>query len=571
MRKLYCILSIMLCSISVMAQWNDDDVLLYPGTDGHLTKIIHGVQIEDSGVPFSLVTMTNNFIAATNALQGEINTKVATNETHDVAIGGDVTIGLSSNVNTVFSTEISFLVAGLDGQVKESGFYSIDTKSGWAWAYGYHDYGLTRLTNGVLDYVWLFHGDSKDMDVNGNSMTNIGLLQATSVKASASSVAVTNFSNDSTSTDAYTLLTANAGYIARTNAVGVYSNNVEALAYLQDGDTLATGLYGPNAIATNQYVNKQQLDSVLVGNVDIYLTSTKEMAFTNSFGPTNDTYKGACSQTNIGPLTTLTISSQINGAYLFGFGCTNKSYTRVSGQSVKGVVYISENAAGFVIGKVEVYRRDTITGDLAEWGDGGDVFTLVDSATPQRTEFSVPVVGVTTNNAFEIWARFKRTAGTASGVNLLVGCGTGMVSRISFTVASDILLEGYQTVAGYQAGTGTLYNAFKEEHRSILIQDPTNGVTYWCENPFGAPATVSDVYVQTIGVTGLVDVIRRNRSAGWETYTTVATGLVADVTGVSTVSTRALTNNQYIGAVFSGLNGFNITNRIMVEFQIDRD
>ena len=146
-----------------------------------------------------------------------------------------------------------------------------------------------------------------------------------------------------------------------------------------------------------------------------------------------------------------------------------------------------------------------------------------------------------------------------------------MVSRISFTVASDILLEGYQTVAGYQAGTGTLYNAFKEEHRSILIQDPTNGVTYWCENLFGAPATVSDVYVQTIGVTGLVDVIRRDRSAGWETYTTVATGLVADVTGVSTVSTRALTNNQYIGAVFSGLNGFNITNRIMVEFQIDRN
>lgn len=554
-----------------MAQWNDDDVLLYPGTDGHLTKIIHGVQIEDSGVPFSLVTMTNNFIAATNALQGEINTKVATNETHDVAIGGDVTIGLSSNVNTAFSTEISFLVAGLDGQVKESGFYSIDTKSGWAWAYGWHDYGLTRLTNGVLDYVWLFHGDSKDMDVNGNSITNIGLSQSTSLKVSATGAIVTNTSNDSTSTDAYTLLTANAGYVARTNAVGVYSNNVEALAYLQDGDTLATGLYGPNAIATNQYVNKQQLDSVLVGNVDIYLTSTKEMAFTNSFGPTNDTYKGACSQTNIGPLTTLTISSQINGAYLFGFGCTNKSYTRVSGQSVKGVVYISENAAGFVIGKVEVYRRDTITGDLEEWGDGGDVFTLVDSATPQRTEFSVPVVGVTTNNAFEIWARFKRTAGTASGVNLLVGCGTGMVSRISFTVASDILLEGYQTVAGYQAGTGTLYNAFKEEHRSILIQDPTNGVTYWCENPFGAPATVSDVYVQTIGVTGLVDVIRRDRSAGWETYTTVATGLVADVTGVSTVSTRALTNNQYIGAVFSGLNGFNITNRIMVEFQIDRN
>lgn len=234
MRKLYCILSIMLCSISVMAQWNDDDVLLYPGTDGHLTKIIHGVQIEDSGVPFSLITMTNNFIAATNALQGEINNKVATNETHDVAIGGDVTIGLSSNVNTVFGTEISFLVAGLDAQVKESGFYSIDTKSGWAWAYGYRDYGLTRLTNGVLDYVWLFHGDSKDMDANGNSMTNISLLQSTSLKVSATGATVTNTSNDSTSTDAYTLLTANAGYIARTNAIGIYSNNVGALSYLRN-------------------------------------------------------------------------------------------------------------------------------------------------------------------------------------------------------------------------------------------------------------------------------------------------------------------------------------------------
>ena len=248
----------------------------------------------------------------------------------------------------------------------------------------------------------------------GLNATNCGLVEASSLQLGPISATVTNIF-DSSSTSSNALLTANTIH--------------EAIA------------------------------ETLTGNVDVYMSSTKQFAYTNDFGPTNYTYMGACDEDSIGANAVLTIPSLSVNDYLFAFGCSNKIYTRISGQSVNGVIYISEFGPGTVIGKMEIYRYEIATSNLVEWGDGGDEFLVQSSTTPQRETFGVPVSGVTTNE-FQVWARFKRTGGTASGQDVYVGVGSGSVSRITFSVPSDFLLEPYQTISGFIAGTNTVTDSF---------------------------------------------------------------------------------------------------------------
>ena len=221
-----------------------------------------------------------------------------------------------------------------------------------------------------------------------------------------------------------------------------------------------TNIFDSHSISSNALLTAntihEAIAETLTGNVDVYMSSTKQFAYTNDFGPTNYTYMGICDD-SIGANAVLTIPSLSVNDYLFAFGCSNKIYTRISGQSVNGVIYISEFGPGTVIGKMEIYRYEIATSNLVEWGDGGDEFLVQSSTTPQRETFGVPVSGVTTNE-FQVWARFKRTGGTATGQDVYVGVGSGSVSRITFSVPSDFLLEPYQLITGYVEGTNEIIN-----------------------------------------------------------------------------------------------------------------
>lgn len=377
-----------------------------------------------------------------------------------------------------------------------------------------------------------------------------------------------------TNTEAYTDAVYKADNAALTNTANTYG------AYQQDFRA-ATVLIA-NATETNQPVTKSQLDSALVGNQDVFLSATKTTAFTNDFGPTGYTYLGYSEVSSIPSPATLTIPSLTNNAYLFAFGDTNNAYTRLDGQFVNGVIWISENEAGTVIGKVEIYRRDRATGALSEWGTGGDVFTVTDSAAPIRVPFSVPVVGVTTN-AFEIWGRFLRTAGTASGKNIIVGVGTGQVTRITFSVPNDVVLDGYiHTIAvtttnsetpavseashvatlywptnhtlarvlaagangnggtasnfvlgaGVDIGNGTNLNFYHTWHLY-----PTTAVYHlsW-DGPFEETRTLVSVFAKTDASTCTVSVIEHSSNMLWATYTTNNASIIALTNGVHDTS-----------------------------------
>ena len=281
----------------------------------------------------------------------------------------------------------------------------------WTYEGAVERYALWGYHNNVWKQFFDIHTNGT-FNFHGGDATNFGLVEADSLKLGSISATVTNIF-DSHSISSNALLTANTIH--------------EAIA------------------------------ETLTGNVDVYMSSTKQFAYTNDFGPTNYTYMGTCDEDSIGANAVLTIPSLSVNDYLFAFGCSNKIYTRISGQSVNGVIYISEFGPGTVIGKMEIYRYEIATSNLVEWGDGGDEFLVQSSTTPQRETFGVPILGVTTNE-FQVWARFKRTGGTATGQDVYVGVGSGSVSRITFSVPSDFLLEPYQLITGYVEGTNEIIN-----------------------------------------------------------------------------------------------------------------
>jgi len=104
--------------------------------------------------------------------------------------------------------------------------------------------------------------------------------------------------------------------------------------------------------------------------------------------------------------------------------------------------------------------------------------------------------------------------------------------------------------------------------QTIAVQDPTNGIAYWI--PTTKAVTLNEVYVKTVGMTGLVDIITQPRTAAWYTYTTIATGITATAAGTSgsTFGTADIADNYRIGFIASGLSAFVWTNQIQVDFHL---
>lgn len=107
-----------------------------------------------------------------------------------------------------------------------------------------------------------------------------------------------------------------------------------------------------------------------------------------------------------------------------------------------------------------------------------------------------------------------------------------------------------------------------EQHFMIQQQDMTNGFAFWAPNPIGRAGVITEIFPQMVGnVTGLVSIITRPRTDPWNTYTVVGTNLPISGTGGATVTAYPMTNNVYVGCIFSALSSFDPTNRALVEFE----
>lgn len=233
---------------------------------------------------------------------------------------------------------------------------------------------------------------------------------------------------------------------------GVRTNDTRALDW-----SGSTGITIPDGVESNEPVTVLQWQQSLSGNIDVYLSTNKTLAYTNDFTPTNYTYTACANGIACGPQTVLSALAGGGGDYVFAWIATNATWTTVPGHTVGGALYIAENIAPrSMTAKMEIYRYEPSTSNVFEWGDGGAVFTVPASATPQYVSVNVGVSEIATNVPFMLMARIKRVGGTMnSGDAFLVGSGTNYPTHFQFSVSSDVLLEPYVTKATDQDITGT--------------------------------------------------------------------------------------------------------------------
>ena len=152
----------------------------------------------------------------------------------------------------------------------------------------------------------------------------------------------------------------------------------------------------------------------------------------------------------------------------------------------------------------------------------------------------------------------------------------------SGTWTATAIGDAYITKTGAWTGTfdgqeGAWYRSFANVTNvtyvcNLTIQDPTNNLAYYLPNPWGADVTLVEAFVQCVGMTGNVDVIRRPRTTAWYTYTTINSNIVADADGTAdtTFDSASWSNEWRVGIIATDLSAFATTNLISVDFKVTK-
>lgn len=174
-----------------------------------------------------------------------------------------------------------------------------------------------------------------------------------------------------------------------------------------------------------------------------------------------------------------------------------------------------------------------------------NAYILADTALSNSLVFYSSNLVAETSNAYIIADSAVSNALDLATSNLVVGATNGVIGTING--------RGY-------------FNSITQSW-TIVVQDITNGMVYWTPAPFGANAcTLQAAYAKAHGATCAVDVITQHRTDGWYAYSTVATGVAANVTGTEQTSMGSLTNGQRVGILLGGVSAFATTNLLSVEF-----
>jgi hypothetical protein len=236
---------------------------------------------------------------------------------------------------------------------------------------------------------------------------------------------------------------------------GILKNAAGIAAYQTNSGTannLPVGTSVSNATADTQPITLAQLRETIVGNLVLFSTVNKTVAFTNTVSPTNATYL----LVTVSELPTTTLRTNVAGGvgtYISAIIYTNRSFTNFIGQAVHVELYCSENVAGSLYVKPEVYRYQISDGVEFEWGDAAASNLVATGATPQRSLWAVPVVDVITNEPFYLMIKTKHMAGSAS--ELIIGVGSNYPSHADLTLSADVLLAGYTKADGSVLPTAT--------------------------------------------------------------------------------------------------------------------
>jgi hypothetical protein len=265
--------------------------------------------------------------------------------------------------------------------------------------------------------------------------------------------------------------------------------------YLGSGTTVS------NASAGNEPVTLDQLRSAVVGNVNLYFSTDKQLGFTNSITPTNATYNlkfGTVPEQGM-----RTNSSSGIGTYVEVDVFTNRTYTVFAAQSISVQAFLCENGPGSMYAKMEIYRYEPITSNLYEWGEAAASNLVAAGSTPVLSPWSIPVSSIATNIPFYIASRIKHVAG--SQTNLIIGVGSNYPSLVSFTVPASVFTEGYEKLdgstgphTGNEDMGGNLLTNAQFEARGIPYTVPfatSNDISTAYSLQYYAPTNTTTIYL----------------------------------------------------------------------------
>jgi len=186
-----------------------------------------------------------------------------------------------------------------------------------------------------------------------------------------------------------------------------------------------------------------QINSLGIFAVENYL-STNMVNF--GYAPTNASYE-MCTALTTGA-TSFIVSYDATGTYGYVAMCTNVLYyTNVAGAATM-IDWSSENGAGSLTEKFELYAFEKGTTNAVEIGDVAVPQLVPAGATPTMRTFSIPYIAYGNTNGYYLGLRCKLTANTSGALSKTQWVGDGYNTHIQYSQPSTILTEQFAKTDG---------------------------------------------------------------------------------------------------------------------------
>jgi hypothetical protein len=219
-----------------------------------------------------------------------------------------------------------------------------------------------------------------------------------------------------------------------------------------------------------------QARTLVTGNRIMYYATNQILSapWTNNVTPTNQLYALLCNATLPAQFTRTNPGVAI-GSYFSSGLCTNTDeiYYDFDGQAVSLTRYLSENSAGSIWVKEEIYRVET-NGNWVEWGDSAGSQLVAAASTPALMSWQIPVPLVNTNVGWRIATRTKRVGGTLTP-DLILGGGSNTPSHISINVPVSLITDS-ATNAAVKEATNIYHQTY-----SPYFRNSDNQTNRWYE------------------------------------------------------------------------------------------
>jgi hypothetical protein len=302
------------------------------------------------------------------------------------------------------------------------------------------------------------------------------------------------------------------GVAASADVTAQLATKLNTNAVVQTNGTSTTDVMSQNAVTeaigveTEARIDaddtlRQIITSGQALSYEFYISTNRYTAGEFGYTPTNAQY-GFCSAqtTNVSSFTYTYTATNTYGYVAF---CTNQVfYTNALGTAYF-YDYASENAAGDITEKVELYAFEVGTTNSIEIGDVAVPLNVTAGTTPVMRLFNIPYIAYSNTNGYYFGIKKKCTA-KGAGSTVTQWAGDGYNTHLDLALPSSVLADFYvaksaitQTVT---SDTNTVPSNKAVEDALALKAGTTNAVLNWTATSGGTNYVYTEFYDATNNV-----------------------------------------------------------------------